>query len=305
MKEGKNRIVFMGSPEFAVPILRALDQVFSVEGVVTQPDRHAGRGRHLTPPPVKLAALEMNLPVIQPERLRLPEAMGQLQAWYPDVIVVAAYGQILRQEVLDLPAHGSINVHASLLPRWRGAAPIQAAILHGDHETGITIMRMDAGVDTGPLLCSQSIPILPTDTAGSLSQRLAELGASLLMRALSDYLEGKLVPTPQPKVGITYAPMLKKAEGNLDFDQPAHALALKVRAFNPWPGAFFEYNAQPMKVLSAEAQPGRAVPGERLLYQGLPAIGCAEGILVLQEIQPAGKKPMSGKSFLQGGRVWK
>src|SRR5512139_2910075 len=175
------RIVFMGSPDFSLPTLRALAEQYPIAGVVTQPDRPAGRGRTLTPPPVKQLAVELGLPIIQPRRLRQPEAMEQLLAWAPDLIVVAAFGQILRPEVLELPAHGCINVHASLLPRWRGAAPIQASLLHGDRETGVTIMVMDPGIDTGPIMAQRSLRIDPDDTAGSLSNRLSQLGADLLI----------------------------------------------------------------------------------------------------------------------------
>ena len=176
-----------------------------------------GRGRELKAPPVKTLALELGIPVMQPEKLRLPEAMEQLRAWAPELIVVAAFGQILRKDVLELPRYGCINVHASLLPRWRGAAPINAAILHGDEETGVTIMQMDVGLDTGPMLSQRSIRLTQEDTAGSVFERLSTLGADLLIETLPDYLSGKLTPTPQPEEGVTYAPMLKKEEGQLDF----------------------------------------------------------------------------------------
>ena len=308
------RIVFMGSPDFALPTIRLLAAQSLLAGVVTQPDQPAGRGRVLTPPPVKLLALELGLPVIQPARLRAPEALAQLQAWQPDLIVVAAFGQILRPAVLDLPRYGCINVHASLLPRWRGAAPIQAAILHGDAETGVTIMRMDAGVDTGLVLSQRSIPIAPEDTAGTLSAKLAELGAQLLIDTLPGYLNGTLLPRPQNAVEPTYAPVLKKEDGQLDFTQPADALARRVRAFNPWPGTFFLWEGQILKIHRAHVvgagyagtdHPEPApTPGARLVHLGLPAIAAAEGLLVLDEVQPAGKKAMPGKVFLQGARNW-
>jgi len=202
------KIVFMGSPDFALFTLRALNDNYPIAGVVTQPDRAAGRGRELKPPPVKRLALELGIPVIQPEKLRLPEAMEQLHTWAPDLIVVAAFGQILRQDVLDLPPFGCINVHASLLPRWRGAAPINAAILHGDEETGITIMKMDAGLDTGPILSQRSVRIRPDETAGSLFETLSTLGADLLLDTLPGYLADEIEPCPQPEAGVTYAPML-------------------------------------------------------------------------------------------------
>ena len=299
------KIVFMGSPDFSIPAMRALAEVYPIVGVVTQPDRPAGRGRVLTPPPVKRLALELGLPLIQPERLRQPEAMAQLQAWAPDVIVVAAFGQILRPAVLELPRFGCVNVHASLLPRWRGAAPIQAALLNGDAETGITIMRMDAGVDTGPTLSQRALPIQPDDNAGALSERLAALGGELLLETLPAYLSGELAPQPQEDAGATYAPMLNKADGQLDFSQPAEALARRVRAFNPWPGAFTIWQGQMLKIQRAHAVPTPcAVPGQTVIYQGLPAFCTSDGLLALDELQPAGKKPQPGKAFLQGARGW-
>ncbi len=209
----KIRTVFMGSPEFAMPTLRILAERMPVAGVVTQPDRPAGRGRTLTPPPVKALAEELGLPLIQPRRLREPEAMQQLLDWKPELIIVAAFGQILRAEILELPAYGCVNVHASLLPRWRGAAPIHAAILSGDTQSGVTIMRMDAGIDTGPILSQKAVPILPDDTTASLGERLAQLGAELVAQTLPDYLNGKIKPVAQDEFTgqkPTYAPMLKK-----------------------------------------------------------------------------------------------
>ena len=299
----------MGSPEFAVPSLRLLAQHYPIAGIVTQPDRPAGRGRVLTPPPVKTLALELGLPVIQPEKLRQPEAMAQLQLWQPDLIVVAAFGQILRPAVLDLPPWGCVNVHASLLPRGRGAAPINAAILDGDRETGVTIMRMDPGVDTGPLLSQSAIPLLPDDTTESLTTRLAALGAELLLETLPGYLSGAIQPQPQDDALATYAPMLKKEDGLLDFTQPAEALARRVHAFNPWPGAFLLWQEQPLKVHRAhfvEPPAGAAPqpPATHAVVQGSPAVWTPQGLLVLDEVQPAGKKALPGKSFLQGARNW-
>jgi len=299
------RIVFMGSPEFALPTLRELAAHYTVVGVVTQPDRPAGRGQKLTPPPVKVLAQSLGLPVIQPEKLRQPEAMAQLQAWQPDLIVVAAFGQILRQNVLDLPTYGCLNVHASLLPRWRGAAPIQAALLHGDKETGVTIMKMDAGVDTGPILSQRREPIREDDNAATLSQRLAELGAQLLLETLPDYLAGRITPQPQDERLATYAPMLKKEDGRLDWHLPAEALVRKVQAFTPWPGAYLEFRGLPLKVLRAHAvATERLRPGQRGVLEGRPALGTAQGSLVLDEVQPAGKRPMAGSDFLRGARDW-
>lgn len=301
-----HRVVFMGSPDFALPGLRALASRYQIVGVVTQPDRASGRGRALKPPPVKTLALELGLPLVQPEKLRQPEAVQQLRAWNPDLIVVAAFGQILKPEVLDLPRFGCLNVHASLLPRWRGAAPINAAILAGDEETGITIMKMDAGLDTGGILAQRAFRLSPDVTAGAAFDALSALGADLLLESLPDYLAGKLTPVPQPEDGVTYAPMLKKEDGRLDFARPADELERRVRAMNPWPGAWFEWDANLLKVARAKTlggEKGRA-SGIRLVVEGRPAVTCADGALVLEEVQPAGKRPMSGRAFLAGARGW-
>ena len=300
----QTKVVFMGSPDFSLATLRALANEYHVVGVVTQPDRMAGRGREIKPPPVKTLALELGLPLIQPEKLRQPEAMQQLRDWSPDLIVVAAFGQLLRPDVLELPRHGCINVHASLLPRWRGAAPINAAILAGDEQTGVTIMKMDKGLDTGPMLTKRSIRLKAEDTAGSVFEALSTLGADLLIETLPDYLSGKLTPQLQPDEGITYAPMLKKEDGRLDFTRPAEELARRVRAFNPWPGAFFEWSGGMLKVHWAHVETGEAPVGKTLVYRGQAAVGAGGGLLILDEVQPAGKKFMSGKAFLSGAHGW-
>lgn len=294
----------MGSPDFSLPGLRALAGAYEVVGVVTQPDRPSGRGRGLKAPPVKTLALELNIPVIQPEKLREPTAMDQLRAWSPDAIVVAAFGQILKKDVLDLPRFGCINVHASLLPRWRGAAPINAAILHGDEETGVTIMKMDVGLDTGPMLSQKSIRLTRDDTAGSVFESLSTLGADLLIETLPDYFSGKLQPVPQPEEGVTYAPMMKKEEGRLDFTRPAEELERRVRAFNPWPGTFMDFDGGILKVHRAHEEAGNESAGRRLVWRNQPAVGAGSGVLILDEVQPAGKKSMDGKSFLSGARGW-
>ena len=294
----------MGSPEFALPSLRLLAKNYQVVGVVTQPDRASGRGREIRMPPVKHLALELGIPVMQPDKLRQPEAMEQLREWNPELIVVAAFGQILKKDVLDLPRFGCINVHASLLPRWRGAAPINAAILHGDEETGVTIMQMDVGLDTGPMLAKQSIRLMQDDTAGSVTESLSHLGADLLIETLPDYLSGKIIPQPQPEEGATYAPMLKKEDGKLDFTRDVHELERQVRAFNPWPGAFMSFDSALLKVHKSHVEGENATEGQRLIFRDQPAVGARGGILVLDEVQPAGKKSMSGKSFLAGARHW-
>lgn len=299
------RIVFMGSPDFAIPTLKALAESYPIAGVVTQPDRPAGRGRQLTPPPVKVLAEELGLPVIQPRRLKEPEAMESLRAWRPDMIVVAAFGQILRPEVLDLPKYGGLNVHASLLPRWRGAAPIPAAILHGDKQSGVTIMRIDPGLDTGPMLSQRSTLIGSKETAGALSQRLSELGAELLLETIPGYLRGDILPQPQDDTQSTYAPMLKKEDGLLDFSQSAAYLVRQVRAYNPWPGSFTFWQGQRLKVLRAHAEfrpsPGVGKASEQADF---PSVGTGEGLLVLEQVQPAGKRAMPGEVFLNGAKDW-
>ena len=298
------KIVFMGSPNFSLPGLRALAKNYQVIGVVTQPDRASGRGRETKMPPVKALALELGIPIMQPEKLRAPEAMQQLLAWNPDLIVVTAFGQILKKDVLDLPRFGCLNVHASLLPRWRGAAPINAAILHGDEETGVTIMQMDVGLDTGPMLAKRSMRLSADDTAGSVTEALSHLGANLLIETLPDYLSGNITPQPQSEEGVTYAPMLKKEEGRLDFTRAAITLERQIRAFNPWPGTFMDFEGALLKIHKAHVEGAVASVGQRLVYQEQPAVGARGGLLILDEVQPAGKKSMSGKSFLAGARHW-
>ncbi len=294
------RVVFMGSPEFALPALAALTQHTDVVGVVTQPDRPSGRGRKLRSPPVKQAASEHGIPLIQPPRLSHPDAFQQLHAWAPDVIVVAAYGQILKPEVLSLPPLGCLNVHASLLPRWRGASPVQAAILHGDRITGVTIMKMDEGLDTGPILAQQETPIAPNETGGQLSERLARMGAELLTQTLPAYAAGDLSPQPQDHAAATYAPLLRKRDGWLDPSKPADLLARQVRAFEPWPGSYFGLLGRRIRVLRASARPGAGSPGSLTIVDDAPALVTAQGLLVLELVQPAGRKPMPGDAFLRG-----
>ncbi len=294
----------MGSPEFALPALRALAKNWEVVGVLTQPDRPFGRGRVLRPPPVKALALELGLPWIQPEKLNRPEVMDQLGRWAPDLIVVTAFGQILRPDVLALPKRGSLNIHASLLPRWRGAAPIQAVILAGESLTGVTIMKMDPGIDTGPLLAQSAIRIEPADTAGSLSDKLSLLGAELIVETVPRYLTGELPPEAQEESQASYAPLLKKEDGRLDFNLSGEELLRRIRAFDPWPGAFFQWDRGLLKVRRARLQMGQASPGQRLIFQGSPAVGTRDALLVLEEVQPEGRKSMTGTAFLSGAKSW-
>jgi methionyl-tRNA formyltransferase len=301
----KTSLVFMGTPDFALPTLKALHKQFPVRGVITQPDRKSGRGQTVHPPPVKKTARKLKLPILQPDSLAAPETMEQLENWQPDVIVVAAYGKILPPEVLHFPPHGCLNVHASLLPRWRGAAPINAAILHGDEQTGVTIMKMDQGLDTGPILSQEAIPILPDETAGSLFQKLSQLGARLLLDTIPPYLRGDIHPRPQNDHEATYAPQLQREDGKLPFQKPAQQLERRVRAFHPWPGSFLFYQGKRLIVHRAHAEahssPG---PGVLCTHNEFPAVGTSQGILVLDEVQPAGKRPMPGDSFLRGARDW-
>ena len=305
---GVARIVFMGTPAFAVPSLQALLQVHTVVGVVTQPNQPAGRGRQVAEPAVKTAARAAGVPVMQPRRLREPEAMGQLRAWAPDLIVVAAFGQLLRPELLDLPPHGCLNVHGSLLPRHRGAAPVAAAILAGDAETGITLMRMDPGLDTGPMLAKVATPILADDTTATLTTRLAELGAQLLAARLDAYLAGRLPAAPQDEALATYAPQLKKEDGRLDFARPAAELERRVRAMQPWPGAFALWpeagtDDRPLRVLRAAVLSDQVgAPGTVVGTPRGPAVAAAEGSLLLLEVQPPGKRPMPAADFARGAR---
>jgi methionyl-tRNA formyltransferase len=297
------RLVFLGSPDFALPTLRGLLAGYEVVGVVTQPDRPAGRGRALHPPPVKEVAERAGIPVFQPPRLRGRGALAQLKRWAPDVIVVAAYGQILRPELLEMPRFGCLNVHASLLPRWRGAAPVQAAILNGDATTGVTIMLMDPGMDTGPILSQRANPILPDDTGGSLSAKLSVVGADLLLEVLPAHLRGQLHPRQQDETEVTYAPLLSKADGRMDLRRPASFLERQVRAFDPWPGSYLEWNGRRLVVKKAHAVIGESAEiGRVQMLNGFPAIGTPDGLLVLDSIQPAGRTEIPGDAFVRGAR---
>ena len=298
------RVVFMGSPEFSVPILKALVEHTHVVGVVTQPDRPKGRGRKLVAPPVKELALQAGVPVIQPRRLRKDEeAKQQLKDWQADLFVVAAFGQILPQDVLDIPAQGCINVHTSLLPRWRGASPIQAAILHGDAETGVTIMLMDAGMDTGPILTQETMPIETGITYGELETKLSHLGAEVVIRTLPAYLDGRIQPVPQPEEGVTKASLIQKEQGLLDFTKSCAELVHQVHAFNPWPSAFLDGKVLKVHRAHAMRDANTGVPiGTHAVQQHLPAVRCQDGWLVMDEVQPMGKKKMAGDVFLRGYR---
>jgi methionyl-tRNA formyltransferase len=301
------KVVFMGTPEFAVPSLKSLLATQTVVGVVTQPDRPAGRGQRQRPSPVKEAAQAAGVPLYQPETLRPEETAAPIRAWGPDVIVVAAFGQILRPHLLDLPPRGCINVHASLLPRWRGASPIQYAIMAGDGESGITLMQMDEGLDTGPVFVQKAIPILPRETAATLHDRLAALGGEMLAVYLDDILAGRIPATPQDDSVSTYAPMIKKKDGRLTWSEPAVDLDRRIRAMTPWPGAFTFWGKKRLKVITAVpfARPLPAAPPGQVIAQPLGGedavvVQTGEAGLRLQKVQLAGKQAMKIHDFVRG-----
>ena len=300
------RIVFAGTPDFAVPALRAAAERQEVVAVYTQPDRPAGRGRGLQASPVKLEALRRGIPVLQPENFRAQVSKDALRALRPDLMIVVAYGLILPQSVLDIPRHGCWNVHASLLPRWRGAAPIQRAIEAGDAETGVDLMQMEKGLDTGPVLLEQRLSIAADETGGKLHDRLAELGAQVLRDGLGLLRAGmRPVPRPQPADGVTYAHKLDKAEARLDWTRPAIELERKVRAFNPWPVAEAEIAGERLRIHGAVALPlpHAAAPGEVLVAtrQGID-IACGDGALRVRVLQRAGGKPITAADWLNARR---
>ncbi|KTB47948.1 methionyl-tRNA formyltransferase [Dehalogenimonas alkenigignens] len=303
------KLVFMGTPEFAVPILRGLIGAgYDVSAVYTRPDAPAGRGRSLTASPVKALADSSGLKIVQPRSLKKPEVADELRSLAPDAIIVAAYGLILPQSVLQIPVHGCINVHASLLPRHRGAAPVAAAILAGDEFTGISIMRMDAGIDTGPVFATASIPICDNDTTGSLTERLAYLGSNLLLEVLSRITGGEISPAPQPAAGATYAPMLAKEQGCIDWNRSAIEIWRQVRAFQPWPGAFTTWDGRLLKLIETQPLdiPAAAPAGTVTALAGRPSmpfeIVTGDGVLGVKRLQLEGKKAATAEEFLRGAR---
>ena len=294
------RIVFAGTPEFARHALSALARAsHAIALVLTQPDRPAGRGMKLNPSPVKEQAETLGIPVYQPASLRDPATHGPIREARPDVMVVAAYGLILPQAVLDIPRFGCLNIHASLLPRWRGAAPIQRAIEAGDRQTGISIMQMEAGLDTGPVLQATVIPIADSDTAGSLHDRLASAGAKEIVDALARL--DALTPVPQPGEGVTYAAKVSRDDARLDWSRPAEILARQVRAFNPSPAAWTLLNGEALKVWQAISVDGKGLPGQ--LLSASPealVVACGSGALQITELQKAGGRRMTAAAFLSG-----
>jgi methionyl-tRNA formyltransferase len=301
------KIIFMGTPDFAVPSLRALhDSGHEVLAVVTQPDRPKGRGRKLAPPPVKQAALRFGYPVLQPETVRTHEFHEAMRRLAPELFVVAAFGQILPQSLLDIPTRGSINVHASLLPRFRGAAPIQWTIINGDRETGVTTMMMDKRMDTGDILLQETTEVGPRETADELHDRLKEMGARTLIRTLQRLQDGTLERIPQNPERATYAPMLKKSDGQIDWSLPAEQIERLIRGLNPWPGAYTFSNGMRLKIFKASVQPRESgvIPGTILeCIFGELCISTGKGILAIQEIQGESGKRLAIEDFLCGCRL--
>ena len=303
------KLVFMGSGAFAVPSLQALFDSPSHEvlALVTQPDKRAGRGHRLTPPATKFVAERYGLPVFQPRRIREPDAVSKVREWSPECIVVVAYGQIIPKSILDVPPKGIINVHASLLPSLRGAAPIQWAIARGHAETGVTTMLMNEGLDTGPILLQERFPIRVAETSETLAPKLSTMGATLLLRTLDQWAEGTLAPSPQDDALKTLAPIIKKEDGHIQWDTTAADIERRVRAFIPWPVVFVTFRDAPLKIWRAALQTPPAeradeAPGTIVLVSddGV-AVACADGsVLLLQDVQPAGKPRMSAASFARG-----
>ncbi|HVM97094.1 MAG TPA: methionyl-tRNA formyltransferase [Candidatus Acidoferrales bacterium] len=300
------RVIFFGTPEFAVPSLEMLLRgPEEVVGVVCQPDRPAGRGQHLTQPPVKQTAVAAGIPVLQPTKVRTPDFLEALRAWTPDLIIVAAYGRILPTSVLELPEHGCINVHASLLPKYRGAAPIQWSLINGDTQTGVTIMQMSEEMDAGDILLQHATDIGPEETYGELQTRLGRLGAQTLRAALDELSAGRLRRTPQDPALVTMAPMIKKEDGRIDWQLPAAVLACRVRGFNPWPSATTTLNGKLLKIHRAHATSGGTGEsgGTVVSIVGGIGIACGDGILIIDELQLEGRKPLAAAQFVRGGTV--
>lgn len=300
------RVVFLGTPEFAIPSLRALTSGgHEVLAVFTQPDRPKGRGNQVAESPVKVAAKTLGIPVYQPERIRRPDSVEQLRQLRAEMMVVVGYGQIIPQAIIDLPRHGILNVHASLLPKYRGAAPIQWAIANGESETGVTIMQIDAGLDTGDMLLKECVSIGPDETAPELSARLAPLGAELLLKAVRQFEDGTVRREKQDNSQASHAPILKKEDGQIDWLRPAQHIYNRLRGFTPWPGAYTHFRGQQLSVLCAKpAHSVTAAPGVLRIEKRRVFAGCGENTaLELLEVQLAGKKRMSAEAFANGYQI--
>lgn len=301
------RVVFFGTPDFAVIPLKALaeDPRYEVVGVVTQPDRPVGRNRVLTPPPVKQAALELGIPVLQPETLRDPEAFEALAAWNYDVGVVAAYGEILRKNVLELPRLGYLNIHPSLLPLYRGPAPVNGAILAGDAETGVSVMLLERKMDAGPLLAQTRVALTGEERAGEFTIKMFELGSKMLCDVLEPYAKGELEPTPQDNSLATFTHMISKSDGVVDWQQSAAQIERMTRAYDPWPGVVTTFRDQPLKILAAKAHADaktQGVPGQLVEYGTGLAVVTGDGLLELVTVQPAGKRAIAASEWRRGLR---
>ena len=294
------KLVFMGTPDFAVPILKALCDHHSVVAVYTQPPRAAGRGQKARPSPIHLLAEQHNIPVHTPKSLKKSDVQSALSAHNADAAVVAAYGLILPQAILDAPRLGCLNVHASLLPRWRSAAPIQRAIMAGDEETGVTIMDIEAGLDTGAMYKQATVPIDETTTAGALHDALAALGAGLIVDVLSQIEQQPFDPTPQPEDGVTYADKIDKAEARIDFDRPAHQVLRHIHGLSPYPGAFTDIEGERIKILAVDLDPSAAMHSPGTVVDDAFTIACAAGAIRPKTVQRAGKGPMATEDFLRG-----
>lgn len=298
------RAIFFGTPQLAVPSLEAVHEIADVVRVICQPDRPAGRGMRLRPPPLKVRALELGLDVEQPRKVKTDDFAASLRALEADVAVVVAYGRILPRAVLDAPRRGCVNVHASLLPRWRGAGPIQWAIVHGDRETGVCLMQMDDGMDTGPVIACESTPIDPDETAAELGARLSAMGASLLREMLPAWVDGAVEATRQDDAGATMAPLLKKEDGRIDWRESARAVHDRVRGLSPWPGAFTEVRGATVKVhrTEVESEEGAAAPPGTVLALGAEGVevACGRGVVALTELQLEGKRRLPAQRFVAG-----
>ncbi|MCL2012943.1 MAG: methionyl-tRNA formyltransferase [Cystobacterineae bacterium] len=297
------RILFFGTPEFSIAPLEACSSLGEILAVVTQPDKPLGRGRKISPPPAKQWALKKAIATLQPKGLKETQTIKILKEFQVDVAVVAAYGQLLPPEVLNIPRRGCINIHASLLPRWRGASPIARAIEAGDSHTGVCLMHMEQGLDTGPLFARSILPICAQETAQSLHQKLSQEGAKLLVEHLPAIVEGRLLPSPQPEEGVVLAPKLQKAEGELDFEQPAYILERRIRAFWPWPGCYTWLKGQRLIILQAKTGQGQGKPGALLPSSEGLEIACAQNSLVVLRLQPQSRSPLEAREFLRGQRI--
>lgn len=295
------RVVFMGTPEFAVPTLRTLSEAVDLKAVVTNPDRRCGRGRRLVAPPVKIEAEKLGVCVLQPNGFKNQRIQDTLRSFQPELFIVVAYGTILRKEVLEIPTHGCVNVHASLLPKYRGAAPIQWALIKGELKTGVSIMMMDEGMDTGPVLTQANEPIEKRDNVASLSRRLANLGAELLKETLQKAGGKGVLPSPQENEEATYAPMLKKGDGRVDWTKEASEVAGRIRGTDPWPGAFTCWNGRRLKLFRPDVVSGQGRPGEVLgVEEGRLHVACGKDAVSIEELQLPGKRRMEARCLLTG-----